>query len=103
MQAWEAQVQTVIAAFDGMPHVTARRNFPSEAGQPMPRAEIIFDEAGLRLTRDDILKRLRQGEPSIALAAAGTDGVFVNPQTLQPGQERIVCERLLEVISSAKS
>ena len=99
MRAWEAQVQTVIAAFDGVPHVTARRNFPSEAGQPMPRAEIIFDEAGLGLTRDDILKRLRQGEPSIALAASGANGVFVNPQTLQPGQERIICERLREVLN----
>ena len=98
MQAWEAQVQTVIAAFEGVPHVTARRSFPSEAGQPMPRAEIIFDEAGLGLTRDDILKRLRQGEPSIALAAAGAGGVFVNPQTLQPGQECIVCERLREIL-----
>jgi uncharacterized pyridoxal phosphate-dependent enzyme len=98
MRTWEEQVQTVIAAFAGVPHVTARRSFPSEAGQPMPRAEIVFDEAGLGLTRDEILKRLRQGEPSIALAAAGASGVFVNPQTLQPGQEGIVCERLREVI-----
>ena len=99
MQTWEDQVQTVIAAFDGIPHVAARRSFPSEAGQPMPRAEILFDEAALGLTRDDILKRLRQGEPSIALAAAGTNGVFVNPQTLEPGQERIVCACFREVLN----
>jgi D-glucosaminate-6-phosphate ammonia-lyase len=98
MQSWENQVQTVIAAFDGAPHVSARRDFPSEAGQPMPRAEIIFDEPGLHLTRDEILKQLRQGEPCIALAPAGTSGVFVNPQTLQPGQERIICERVREII-----
>ena len=102
MRAWEDQVQTVITAFDGMPHVTACRDFPSEAGQPMPRAKIIFDEASLGLTRDDTLKRLRRGEPSIALAAAGTSGVFVNPQTLQPGQERIVCERLREIIHAIR-
>ncbi len=101
MRTYEAQVQTVIAAFAGLPHVTARRNFPSEAGQPMPRAEIIFDEPGLGLTRDEILKQLRQGEPSIALAPAGTNGVFVNPQTLKPGQERIICERLREIIHGA--
>ena len=99
MRTWEAQVQAVIAAFDGVSGVIARRAFPSEAGQPMPRAEIIFHEETLGLTRDDILKRLRQGEPSIALAAAGTSGVFVNPQTLQPGQERIICERLREVLA----
>jgi len=99
MRTWEAQVATVIAAFDGAPHVTARRAFPSEAGQPMPRAEIIFDAAKLGISRDDILKRLRGGEPSIALAAAGEHGVFVNPQTLEVGQERIICERLREVLN----
>jgi len=99
MRTWEAQVATVIAALDGAPHVTAGRAFPSEAGQPMPRAEIIFDEAGLGMTRDDILKRLRGGEPSIVLAASGAHGVFVNPQTLQPGQERIICERLRAVLA----
>jgi hypothetical protein len=65
----------------------------------MPRAEIVFDEARLGITRDDILKRLRGGEPGIALAAAGASGVFVNPQTLAPGQERIICDRLREIIS----
>jgi len=99
MRTWEAQVQAVITAFDSVPGVSARRSFPSEAGQPMPRAEISFDEAVLGITRDDILKRLRGGEPSIALAAAGEHGVFVNPQTLQPGQERTICERLRAVLS----
>jgi L-seryl-tRNA(Ser) seleniumtransferase len=98
MQAWEGQVAAVIAAFEGVPGVTARRSFPSEAGQPMPRAEIVFDEARLGITRDEILKRLRGGEPSIALAASGTNGVFVNPQTLEPGQEKIICGRLQEII-----
>ena len=47
-----------------------------------------------------MLDALRHGEPSIALAPAGTNGVFVNPQTLQPGQERIVCARLREVLEN---
>jgi L-seryl-tRNA(Ser) seleniumtransferase len=99
MERWEEQVRTVIAAFDGLPHVVARRSFPSEAGQPMPRAEILFDESSLGLTRDEIVRRLRQGEPSIAVAAAGENGVFINPQTLQPGQERVLCARLREVLA----
>ena len=48
MRTYEDQVQSVIAAFAGVPHVTARRSFPSEAGQPMPRAELILDEAASR-------------------------------------------------------
>ncbi len=99
METYERQVQEIVEAFSGQPCVSARRSFPSEAGQPNPRAEIIFDEAGLGLTRDEILRRLYTGEPAISLAAAGTSGVYVNPQTLQPGQERIVIERLKAVLS----
>lgn len=98
MRTYEEQVQYVIDAFAGKPHVTARRNFPSEAGQPMPRAELLLDEAALGVTRDATLDRLRRGEPAIALAAAGNRGLFINPQTLQPGQERIICARLREVL-----
>src|SRR5690606_1113386 len=65
MQTYEDQVQTVIAAFSDDPHASVRRGFPSEAGQPMPRAEIIFDEQALGITRDEILARLRAGQPSI--------------------------------------
>jgi L-seryl-tRNA(Ser) seleniumtransferase len=98
MRTYEDQVQYVIDAFSGITHTSARRRFPSEAGQPMPRAEIIFDEQNLGLKRDEILTKLRDGEPSIALAGAGTNGVFVNPQTLEPGQEKIIVNRIREII-----
>ena len=100
MRTYEEQVQYVIDAFQDVPHTSARRNFPSEAGQPMPRTEVIFDEQNLGLTRDEILNQLREGEPSIALAGAGSNGVFVNPQTLEPGQERIIVDRMKEIILS---
>ncbi len=98
MQTYEDQVQTVVAAFADMPHVTARRSFPSEAGQPMPRAEIILDEAGLGVTCDTVLDRLAAGNPSIILAASGAHGLFVNPQTLTAGQVEIIIDRIKEIL-----
>ncbi|MGC9348866.1 MAG: aminotransferase class V-fold PLP-dependent enzyme [Anaerolineae bacterium] len=100
MQTYEDQVQMVIAAFSDHPHASARRSFPSEAGQPMPRAEIILDEQALGMTRDEVLTQLREGDPSIALAGAGQTGIFVNPQTLKPGQEKIIVDRIQEIIGS---
>ncbi len=94
LRRYEDQVAWLLAEFAGTPGVSARRNFPSEAGQPMPRAELTLDEAGLGLTRDELLRRLAEGDPAVALAPAGTDGVFINPQTLRPGEERIVAARL---------
>ena len=98
LATYEKQVRYVLDGFSDLPHVVARRSYPSEAGQPMPRAELIFAEQGLGITRDEILARLRQGEPSVALSAAGQTGVYVNPQTLQPGQERTVVDRIKQVV-----
>ena len=102
LQSYEDQVNWVIAAAQQHPHLSARRSFPSEAGQPMPRAEIILDEAASGLTRDELLSRLMQGEPAIALAAAGPGGVFLNPQTLCPGEEKIIVERILAILDAQK-
>lgn len=98
MQDYENQVQYMIDECSKLPHTTARRNFPSEAGQPMPRAEIIFDEQKLGMTRDEVLKQLREGELCIELATAGPDGIFYNPQTIIPGEEKIIAERIKEIV-----
>jgi D-glucosaminate-6-phosphate ammonia-lyase len=100
MQTYEEQVQTVIDAFAEAPHITARRSFPSEAGQPMPRAEITLDdEPALGITRDAMIAQLVRGDPSIILAEAGTRGLYVNPQTLSAGQVEIVIDRIKEIIN----
>jgi len=103
MASYEAQVQYVIDAFSGWSGITACRSFPSEAGQPMPRAEIAFEEEALGLTRDEILGQLRKGRPSIAVAAAGKGGVYLNPQTLQPGEVETIVARLKQIICAQPS
>jgi L-seryl-tRNA(Ser) seleniumtransferase len=98
LASYEDQVQYVIDSFSDSEYLQARRSFPSEAGQPIPRAEIILDEERLGMTRDELLERLREGRPSIALAAAGESGVFVNPQTLRTGQEAIIVRRIERIL-----
>ena len=98
LQTYEDQVSWIVEAFINLQHVTARRSFPSEAGQPHARAEIIFDEAELGITRDEIMKRLYAGNPAIFLATAGENGVYVNPQTLDQGEEMIIVARIKEIL-----
>lgn len=90
LQFYEEMVIRIIATFASDPRVSAMRSFPSEAGQPMPRAELTLNE----LDRDELLRRLLAGSPAISLAASGANGVFINPQTLQPGEEAVVVERI---------
>ncbi len=101
LQTYEDQVTWIITAFAKTQHVRARRSFPSEAGQPHPRAEINRDEPGLGLSRDEVLRRLYAGSPAIHLAPAGASGIYVNPQTLLEGQERISVERIKEILGQA--
>ena len=98
LQSYEEQVAAVISAFSNTPHITARRNFPSEAGQPMPRAELVLEEDALGLKRDELLDRLIEGEPAILLAPSGETGVFINPQTLANGEIDTIIARLKEIL-----
>jgi D-glucosaminate-6-phosphate ammonia-lyase len=100
IRTYEEQVAYVLAAFDGDSYVHARRGFPSEAGQPMPRAELTLDVQGLGITRDEILIRLYEGNPAVSLAPAGENGLYINPQTLRPGEEIVVVERIKKELTT---
>jgi L-seryl-tRNA(Ser) seleniumtransferase len=99
IQSYEDQVQYVIDALADLPGIKVMRSFPSEAGQPMPRAEIRIVEPFNSITRDQVQDKLREGDPCIYLASAGDDGVYVNPQTLQEDEVNIIVQRLREIIS----
>ena len=97
-QVYEEQVVYFAQEFADVPEVAVHRSFPSEAGQPMPRTEIRFDESRLGITRDAILRKLAEGEPSIDIAGAGANGVLINGQTLMPGEVEIIARRLKEIL-----
>jgi seryl-tRNA(Sec) selenium transferase len=95
---YEDDVRTVIEAVNGIPGVTARRSWPSESGQPMPRARITVGD-GARLDRDALLKRLDSGRPRIEVWPYGADGFHVNPQTLQPGEAAMIGDALRRLLA----
>jgi hypothetical protein len=63
----------------------------------MPRALITVDRAATGLAVSDVVKALRDGDPSIAVSG-GRAGIYLNPQTLQEGEETIVIRRLAQVL-----
>jgi uncharacterized pyridoxal phosphate-dependent enzyme len=86
------------ATLNKFPGVHAQRSFPNEAGQPLPRALVTIDAAKVGSTRDQIVQKLAEGTPSISVAAAGTDDIYLNPMTLVDGEEQIVLDRLVEIL-----
>jgi len=81
----------------GISGITAERVFPSEAGQPHGRTVIRFGPDA-KLTRDAAVEALWNRNPRIAVNPADDDALALNPQTLEPGEEKIVLGALLEVL-----
>ena len=81
-----------------LPGVAARRDFPNEAGQPLPRSLVTIGASETGIDRDGVLARLESGNPSIAVAPRGTNSLYLNPMTLEPGEERIVLGRMAEIL-----
>jgi len=79
---YEAMVAGWVAGIPG-----ASRGFPSEAGQPHPRAIV---PVGPR--RDAVVKALWDGDPRIAVGTIGAEDIALNPQTVVPGEELVVME-----------
>ena len=44
-------------------------------------------------------QQLLAGDPGIEVAFAAPDGIYINPETLDPGEENIVAERLEAILS----
>ncbi len=92
---YESQVRTVLDAVSEFPEIAATRDWPSEAGQPIPRARISIAPHAAT-----IQSMLWEGDPRIAVAIDGDANLLVNPETLEPGQEVTVAERLVESIDT---
>ena len=101
LAGFEATVRRWVEDFDGRPGVIARRDFPNEAGQPVPRALIAFDPAVTGVTGEEVRCRLWKGEPAIAVAAAGTTGIYLTPDTLDGADARTIVDRLNQILADA--
>ncbi len=100
MAAWEAQVAYVVEALSAVEGVTARRVYPGEPGiQPIwiPRAYIDWTPQVTRRGPLELKEALLAGEPRLVVGTS-TTGLVVNPQMLEPGQERIVADCIKRVL-----
>ena len=86
---YEAMVQLWLEDLADLPGLQVARGYPSEAGQPHSRA-IVRLAASAPLTRDQLVAALLAGDPPVAVGAVGDDAIALNPQTLEPGEERLV-------------
>ncbi|HYI24571.1 MAG TPA: hypothetical protein VD767_04105, partial [Thermomicrobiales bacterium] len=94
---YEQIVQSWISALSELPGVTIERGFPSEAGQPMPRAIVTLDDDA-RLRAPELVAALWNQNPAIAVSQIGEDAFALNPQTLEDGQDIMVAEAIRSLL-----
>lgn len=95
--SFEETVRNWMTALSDVPGVTATREFPNEAGQPMPRCRVELDPAITPVDAMALARTLWDGNPRIAVKQEGP-AISMTPDTLQPGDEREIIDRLLSIL-----
>ena len=99
LASYENQVNDVIKAFKNVSSVEVDRSFPSEAGQPMPRAQVTLKAGAFKVDAEAIGAQLKAGSPGILVAAnKNKNTIQINPQTLLEGEMDIIIDKLKEVL-----
>lgn len=99
LNSYERQVRQVLEAFAGDESVIVSRSFPSEAGQPMPRARIKLLPGMFKTDVQGIAEQLRDCcDPGI-LVMWDKEAMELNPQTLLDGEMDIVIDKCKAILS----
>jgi hypothetical protein len=102
-QQFEDTVSYWIESIGSAHSVSGDRVIPNEAGQPVPRALVQWDPEEIRMSGRDVQSVLLEGDPAIAVPVAGDHGIYITPDTIEPGDEKIISERLRQVLQVVPS
>ena len=100
MERWEKQVKRMVKKISMIPHVQVFSGFPAQPlTQPaiIPRVYVKFDEEVLGATKEEIAKKLHEGNPSIVVTV-GKEYLIFNPHMLQEGEEELIVKSLKEIV-----
>jgi uncharacterized pyridoxal phosphate-dependent enzyme len=112
---WESWLDHIARRVSAVPGVTTHVSQPDdleECGAPcglsnrMPSLHVRWDAERFSLTGGEMVKRLFETEPRVAVAsargprAANETGLTVDPYMMTPGDERIVADRIYALLSA---
>jgi L-seryl-tRNA(Ser) seleniumtransferase len=101
---WTAMLERVAARLKNVK--TVKTEFiPNLDYSHSPRLSVQWDEARLGVTLDQMIRRLREGEPAIEASdmtrfRPSWKGLGIFPYNLLPGEEIIVADRIAEILTA---
>ena len=97
---WQQRLELISAKVTALPTVTTSYFVPDMANH-VPHMEIKWDPQRIKITADGVEGALRKGTPSIVLTTGERGGALsMNSFMLQPGEDKIVAEKLYEVLKA---
>ncbi|WP_411032351.1 aminotransferase class V-fold PLP-dependent enzyme [Spongiimicrobium sp. 3-5] len=96
---WENQIKLISDSAASVKGVETVIHVPPHANH-VPSLKIMWDENVVKITKDEMRKQLRDGHPSIE-TVGNEEMVGITTWMMAPGQERIVANRVKEILSNA--
>jgi uncharacterized pyridoxal phosphate-dependent enzyme len=97
---WKSQVDYIKNVVDTVPGVETGY-VPEWVTNHVPRLWVTWDEAAFNFSREDCFKALQEGDPPVVPLRTPM-GVTIVTWMMAPSEERIVAQRLKEVLEKAK-
>jgi len=97
---WWRRLDSISAEITKVPGVSTSFSVPDIANH-VPHLEIHWDPRNISMEPVDAVKELRRGKPSVVLASTES-GLIMNSFMLQPGEEKILGERLTQFFRSKR-
>lgn len=95
------QCEHVIRALKNLPGVRLGY-MPYERVRKIPRVFVQWDEQALKLSTDDCVRQLLDGDPRIAVLKHEQQGIFLTMFMADPGDEKVVARRLKEILGGSR-
>jgi L-seryl-tRNA(Ser) seleniumtransferase len=100
---WERRIGVIEKAVRDIPTLQCERIVPPVANR-VPHLLLTWDERRLKVTRQRLTRELLESDPPIQIgrvSGTGDRGVLISVFVLQPGEERIVANRLRAILQTA--
>lgn len=100
-QLWDQQIRHIASIVGKVSGVKTEIHIPDIANH-VPSLKLRWDESVIKTNPNEVRQALRDGHPSIE-TVGGAESVNITTWMLNPGEERIVAQRLKEILSEASS
>ncbi|HYO82946.1 MAG TPA: selenocysteine synthase [Bryobacteraceae bacterium] len=98
---WEKRVETVATSAREIPSVTTEVHVPPIANH-VPHLKISWDQSKVKLTPPEVMRRLREGQPSIeAGPGTNTQELVIGVWMMKPGEAEIVASKVRDLLRTA--